>query len=167
MGKRLLFIVFLMGILFSGSAQNKTDTVKKFEVVELPAFYKEKGIIFNKDYPVGIEMKDRKYRYTPTLEDVKKGEEIFIGQYNQVRDTNIDAKYFFCQWVRQYVGLIDNNGNRNIIIQLINNKKPGKINKLLGKGWERNFIIMLSDSFYAVSTCYRVNIDEGEMTTWL
>ncbi|WP_343673617.1 hypothetical protein [Chitinophaga sp.] len=165
--KKLILFVVLAGGFFSCRAQTKIDTVKQFEIVELPGYYKEKGIIFNEEYLVGIDMKDKKYRFTPTVEDIKNVEEIFIKQYNQVQQTNIDTKDFFCHWVRQYVGFIDNNGKKNIILQLINNKRPGKINRLLGRGWETNFVVMLSDDFYAVSTCYRVNIDTGEMTTSL
>ena len=73
-------------------------------------------------------------------------------------------KKLFCHWVRQYVGFIDSNGNKNIIVQFIDNTKPRKINRLLGKNWEDVFIIMLADSFYKVSTIIRINIDTGEMS---
>lgn len=167
--KNYLFLtVCVVGMLITVKAQNNiADTVKQFNIVYLPNYYKAKGIIFSKDYKVGIEMKSKKYRYIPTKEDLIKAEEIFNKQYNQLQKTNVDTKKIFCHWVRQYVGVVDSNGNKNIIVQLINNSKPRKIKHLLGKDWERIFIIMLADSFYSVSTRFKINIDTGEMTTEL
>ena len=116
----LFFTVFVIGTMITAKAQNNiTDTAKQFKVVQLPNYYKEKGIIFSKDYTVGIDMRNKKYRYTPTMDDISKAEEIFNKQYNQLQKTNVDTKKFFCHWVRQYVGLVDSNGNKNIIVQLI------------------------------------------------
>ncbi len=157
----------LVGTIMNGQAQNNIDTTKQIIFVHLPDYYKEKGVIFSKDYVVGIEMKELQSRYTPTIDDVTKAEQIFSKKYNEVQKANVDTKKFFCHWVRQYVGFIDINGNKNIIVQFIDNTKPNKINRLLGKDWENVFIIMLADSFYKVSTIFRINIDTGEMSTQL
>jgi hypothetical protein len=162
-----LFLIFLVGTIMNVQAQNNIDTTKKNNVVHLPEYYKEEGVIFSKDYVVGIDMKGLKSRYTPTIDDIAKLEDIFAKKYNEIGKTNVDTKIFFCRWVRQYVGLIDSNENKNIIVQLIDNTKPRKINKLLGTNWEDVFIIMLADSFYKVSTIFRINIDTGDMTTQL
>lgn len=167
MKSQLLFFMFLVGTIINCQAQSNIDTTKKINMVYLPDYYKEKGVIFNKDYVVGIDMKQLQSRYTPTKEDVTKAEEIFNKKYNELQKKNVDTKKFFCHWVRQYVGLIDSNGNKNIIVQLIDNTKPRKINRLLGKDWEDVFIIMLADSFYKVSTRFRINIDTDDMSTQL
>lgn len=161
----LLVLLFSLGVLLTGSAQSSlTDTVKHFNVVFLSDFYKEKGIIFSKDYLVGIDMSDKKGRFTPTIDDVKRAEAFFLNKYNQLRKKNDNVKDFFCHWLRQYIGLIDSNNNKNIIIQLVNINKPGKINRLLGKGWENNFVQMFSDEFYAVYAIFRINLNTGSMT---
>ena len=163
MKKNIFLLIFFVGQIMTCQSQNNVDTTKKNNVVYMPEYYKEKGVIFSENYDVGIKMKNLKHRYTPTIHDIAKLEDIFAKKYNEIENTNIDTKNIFSLWVRQYVGLIDSNGNRNIIVQLIDNKKPRKINKLLGKNWEDVFIIMLSDSFYEVSTIYRINIDTGDM----
>jgi hypothetical protein len=163
----LLIFIYTVCVVFTGLSQKGDTTIKNYSTVYLPKYYKEKGVIFNKDYVVGIDMRDFKSRYTPTIDDITKAEEIFNKQYDEVQKTNIDTKVFFCHWVRQYVGLVDSSGNKNIIVQLINNNKPGKINRMLGKDWESVFIIMLADEFYAVSTRFRINIDTHTMTTKL
>lgn len=143
---------------------NNVDASHQFSVVYLPEYYKEKGIIFSEDYGVGIEMRNLQSRYTPTKDDIIKAEKIFQNKYNEIRKANVDTKKFFCRWVRQYVGLIDINGTKNIVVQLVENTKPRKINRLLGKGWETVFVVMLTDDFYKVSTRYRVNIDTEEIS---
>lgn len=162
-----LFLLFLVGITMNIKAQYNTSTTKKNDVVYIPKYYKEKGVIFSEDYVVSIDITQLKNRYTPTIEDIDKLEDIFSKKYNEIQKTNFDTKDFFCHWVRQYVGFIDSSGNKNIIVQLINNTKPRKINKLLGKNWEDAFVIMLADSFYKVSTIFRINIDTNGMVTKL
>lgn len=149
-----------MGIIsISKSQDNHNDMSHLFTVINLPEYFKEMGVIFSKDYVIGIEMQNFQSRYTPTKDDIVKAEKILGEKYNEIRTKNIDAKAFFCHWVRQYVGLIDINGNKNVIVQLIDNKKPRKINRLLGKEWEFDFVTMLSDDFYRVSTRFRINLD--------
>lgn len=160
----ILLITFFGTILMSSAQDNNIDTSRQYNIIHLPAYYKEKGVIFSKDYVVGIDMRNLQSRYTPTKDDVIKAEKIFNDKYNEVQKTNIDTKTFFCHWVRQYVGLIDTKGNKNVIVQLIDNTKPRKINKLLGRGWETVFEIMLADSFYSVSTRFRINIDTDELS---
>lgn len=145
-------------------AQNDIDTSHKFSVIYLPSYYKEKGVIFNKDYVVGVEMQNFKLRYTPTKDDIIKAEQIFNQKHNEAQKATVDTKVFFCHWVRQYVGFIDTNGDKNILLQLIDNTKARKINRLLGKNWETVFTIMLSDSFYSVSKRVRINIDRSEIS---
>lgn len=148
----------------SRAQDNNTDTSGQFIIIHLPTYYKEEGVIFRKDYVVGIEMRNSQSRYTPTKDDITKAEEIFNDKYNEMGKTDIDTKKNFCHWIRQYVGLIDSNGNKNIIVQLIDNTKPKKINQLLGKNWETVFVLMLSDNFYAVSKRFKINIDAGDIS---
>jgi hypothetical protein len=150
----------------SKAQNNGVDTSYQFTVIHLPDYYKGKGVIFNKDYVVEIKISNLQYRYTPTKEDVIKAEEILNEKYNwiRIRKANVDTRTFFNCWVRQYVGLIDINGNKNIIVQLIDNAKSNKVNRLLGKGWETTFIIMLSDDFYKISAIAWINIDTGEIS---
>jgi len=165
--KNYLFSLFLLSAITSCKSQNIIDTIKKTDIIRLPEYYKEEGVIFSKDYVVGIDINNLQARYTPSLNDIIKTENIFSGHYNEVQKVSVDTKVFFNRWVRHYIGLIDKEGNKNIIVQLINNTSPRRVNKLLGRGWKSNFIIMLSDSFYEISTIFRINIDKEEMSTEL
>jgi hypothetical protein len=164
----ILLLSINFGVCLMSEAQNNNiGTSHQFAIIHLPSYYKEKGVIFSKEYSVGIEMRNLQSRYTPSMDDIIKAEEILAKEYNAVENTNINTKTFFCHWVRQYVGLIDVSGKKNIIVQFINNAKPRRVNRLLGKGWETTFVIMLSDDFYKISTRFRINIDTGEMSDQL
>jgi hypothetical protein len=163
------YILISLLLNFAAGSKSKAqdiniDTSLQFSVISLPSYYNEKGIVFSKDYVVGIEIRNLKFRYTPTKNDIIKAENIFIDKYNEIRKVNVDVKTYFCHWVRQYIGLVDASGNENIIVQLIDNTKPRKINRLLGKDWETVFVTMLSDNFYSVSTRVRINLNTGEMS---
>lgn len=151
----------------SKAQDNHIDTSRQFTIIYLPSYYKEEGVIFSKEYIAGIEMDNLQSRYTPTKDDIIAAEEIFKNKFNDIRQTDIDTKKKFCHWVRQYIGLVDTNGNKNIIVQLVDNTKPRKTNRLLGKNWETVFVVMLSDNFYSISTRLRINIDTGEMSNKL
>ena len=151
-----------------GNAQEITKVAsQKFTVVFLPEFYKEKGIIFDNDYVVGIEMHDMQSRFTPSTNDITKAERIFIDKYNEVQKANVDTKSYFSHWVRQYVGLIDSNGNKNIIVQFIDNTKKRKLVRKLGKNWETSFVIYFADPYPGLGIIFKINIDKGNMTTSL
>lgn len=162
----LLLISFCISLM-SQAQGNNIDTTHQFTVIHLPDYYKEKGIIFNKDYTFGIKIQSLQSRYTPTKEDAIKAEKILDDKYNEIQNTNVDTRTFFCRWVRQYVGLIDTKGNKNIIVQLIDNTKPRKLNRKLGKHWETGFVIYFADPYPGVGTVVRINIDTGEISDQL
>ena len=149
---------------FVDSLQMKCSVFKNYEEVYLPDYYKEVGVIFNKYYTVGIKMSNFQSRYTPTIDDVKKMEEIFYKNYNDVQKENVDTKVFFRHWIRQYFGLIDISGDKNIIVQLIDNTTPRKLNHKLGKHWETDFLIYFSDPNPGRGILFKININTGEMT---
>ena len=164
----ILLLSINFGVCLMSQAQNNNiDTSHQFAIIHLPSYYKEKGVIFSKEYSVGIEMRNLQSRYTPTKDDITEAEKVLNAKYNEIRNANVDTKILFCNWVRQYVGLIDNNGNKNIIVQLIDNTKPRKINRILGKGWETSFVIYFADPYPGLGIPFRINIDTGEMSDQL
>lgn len=166
--KHLLSLLLIyLGTLECKGEVLSIDTAKKFTLISLPKFYKEKGIIFDESYAIGIEVREIKNRYTPTIGDILIAESIFYKKYPLTLSEGKNTKSYFKRWVRQYVGLMDVYGHKNIVIQLIDNRKPKSINRLLGKGWEVDFVIMLSDSLYKVSKRFRINIQTGEMSDQL
>jgi hypothetical protein len=158
----ILVMFFLTTVSISEAQRNEKDSA--FTSVDLPNHFREGGVIFNKDYNVGIVMKSVQRRYTPTENDILSVEMILSNHMYNVQKDNLIAKPIFYHWVRQYIGLIDTNGNKNIIVQLVDNSNPRKMNRLLGKNWQCNFAVMLSDDFYRLSKRYQVNINTKEVS---
>ena len=146
--------------LFAIGQINHINSLIPHNEIHLPEFYKAKGIVFSDFYKIGIELRNIKNRFTPQLDDIIKAENILNSKSWYLKTINKN-------WVRQYVGLIDSNGKKNIIIQLINNSNHRKLNKMLGKNWTNDFVVMLSDEFYKIHKLLRINIDTGEILDYL
>lgn len=138
-----------------------------YRIIKLPQYYQEMGVIFYKSYQVPIAISNIKERYDPSIVDIQKAESVLIEKFNLVRSMQYNAKEYLSKHVRHYIGLINNSGEKNIIVQLIDNSKKRKVNRLLGKGWETNFQVVMNDEFYSIAQTFRINIDTGEISTQL
>lgn len=138
-----------------------------YQVIRLPQYYDEIGVIFYKDYQVPIAISNAKERYTPSVDDVQKAENVLIEKFNLIRNQQYNVKKYLSKYVRHYIGLINNSGEKNIIVQLIDNSKKAKVRRLLGKGWETDFQVVMNDEFYSIAQLFRINIDTGEISTQL
>lgn len=166
--KEIVFIISVLILSLDSKSQYvKQDTINNYILFRLPEYYKQNGVIFYKTYPIGIDLKNMAERYSPNIEDVKLAEEIFNKRYNDFIDKGIDVKTYFANYVRQYIGYIDKNGKKNIIIQLIDNSRPRKVKKMFSKDWQTHFVSRLSDDFYAISRIFRVNLEANEISTVL
>lgn len=104
-------------------------------------FIKEKkveGYIFPKEYvPVLVRFDDVKERYSPTKEDVLKAEQLVKEQLvdlnqpllNQGGECPIIHKGL-SKYLRQYIGYIDQNGDRILWINYIRRKEKDQASRL-------------------------------------
>ena len=143
--KNISFIVTLLFISIILHAKQTSDTPKGINVITLPDYYKQKGIVFTEAYDLKIDIGNIKKRFTPSIDEIKKAEDIFFRDYAVVTKQNIDTKKYFYNYLRQYVGYIDCFGNKNLMMQIIDNSKPGKMHRILGKNWEKRYMVYLSD----------------------
>lgn len=143
--KNISFIFTLLFISINLHAKQTSDTTKGINVISLPDYYKQKGIVFTEAYDLKIDLGKIKKRFTPSIDEIKKAEDIFFRDYATVTKQRIDTKKYFCNYLRQYVGYIDSIGNKNLMMQLIDNSKPKKIRRILGRDWEMRYIVYLSD----------------------
>jgi hypothetical protein len=157
-------IIIIILFLFITSINCHSQPQRLINIEYLPQYYKERGILFSKDYDPHIVIKNLKYRYTPTVEDIRDAELILVKKYDSLENSTVDVKTFYSKWVRHYIGFVDSNDNKNIIVQLINNSNRKKVKKLLGDNWEDRFIGMYSDSFYKISIILRININERSIS---
>lgn len=116
-------------------------------------------IIFDKDYMVGIELTNIKDRFTPSFDEIDSIKIL-------VRNKNIWNSLFpEKSSINQYFGFIDKSDRKFIVVQIVNNKNPKKVNRLLGSNWEYDFVLMLSDEFYSISNRFKIDIENKSLYT--
>lgn len=164
--KTFFAITFILVSSCTLSQQSKTDTLSYSEIIRLEDYYQAEGVIFNKNYPIEFGTSNNKERFTPSLSDIRKAEEILSEKYNDLRGGSIDVKKTFRNYIRQYVGIIDMSGKKNIIVQLLGNNKRSKFKKIIGKSYQKKFIIIF-DASWLKSQIFRINIDLGDISTSL
>jgi hypothetical protein len=105
-------------------------------------YIKEKnveGYIFSKEYtPMLVYFDDAKERYTPTKTDVLKAEQLVIDQLININSlVNQGGKCpvihkSISKYVRQYIGYVDQNGDRILWINYVirkNNNQSSELSK--------------------------------------
>ena len=102
--------------------------------IRLPEFYQGESNVFSKEYKSGfLNFKDEKGRFTPDVTQIRSAEIVFVNQYDSL--WGIDPKgagrkstrIRFKKWRRNYIGYIDQNGDKIVLMQLVNfrNNKDG------------------------------------------
>lgn len=114
-------------------------------------------IIFDKDFIIGIELDNFKCRYTPTFSEIESVKSLLRGE-KKWHDSFPELSS-----VNQYLGFIDNSNNKFIVVQIINNKNPKKVKRLLGFNWEYDYVLKLSDEFYSISNIFKVDLDKKSL----
>ncbi|SKA36759.1 hypothetical protein SAMN04488128_104164 [Chitinophaga eiseniae] len=155
--KTFIFFIVPITAIFSCVSRIKTisDTYlagDNYCFVKMVQFYKGIGVIFNGDYNPGILMSDKKERFTPDSLDVAIAETVFDKDFDNYKEKvgikapgKNDSKSLYYKYNRQYVGYVDNTGNKVIVIHLIDFSNPGKANKILSKRWYETYVIYFSE----------------------
>ena len=144
--RNTIYLLALFFVSTNAHARQLYDSTKGVTVIYLPEYYKQKGVVFTEDYDLKIDLGDIRERYTPSIDEIKNAELIFFRDYATVTKQSINTKEYFCNYLRQYVGYIDNKGSKKLMMQLIDNSKPRKMKRLLGKNWENKYVVYLSDN---------------------
>jgi len=106
-------------------------------------FFKGKAIIFNKNYKPPIKLPSNIERFSPSDEEIILTESLIANRYdkdiNWGKETkNVKKKYW--KYNRQYLGYIDSQGNKKIVINLLNFKCRKKAQEKF-EGWKNGFVI--------------------------
>lgn len=73
------------------------------------------------------------------------------------------VKKRFWKYNRQYIGYIDGNGDKNILIHLLDFSNPRKAKKYFGKDWQTGFVSFYSESIKLSVYTYRVNLTQSKL----
>ncbi|HQX45547.1 MAG TPA: hypothetical protein PK209_13375 [Saprospiraceae bacterium] len=163
--KIVAFIVLNSSDLRGQTATNNNNLMSR--IISIDSLFKFYGTIFDSSYTSPIEINNIKQRFTPNETDIIAAERIFREQYNianQSAESRKGAKFVndvnkrFRKFNRQYIGYIDNENNRNLIIHLFDYSKRKAVKKYLGDSWKNSLVIVLSDNLPFEIVTYRVDL---------
>jgi len=93
-------------------------------------YYDAPGVLFREDVAErNIKIPGASLRYTPSIQDIVRAEELFDSLYNKAIKADSrsgglgyvpDARRYFFHYGRQYLGYKDSAGNRFVFIHLLN-----------------------------------------------
>ncbi|MCX2576379.1 hypothetical protein [Pedobacter sandarakinus] len=108
-------------------------------------------VIFKADYPLelGVNVKER---FTPSSEDVKKGELIVL------ENSNIKLQ----KYIMQYLGYINSNGDKILLVNMLKDLGSKK-NKLYYKDWSSEFILGFGKIYEKNTLLQKANLSTGQL----
>lgn len=123
------------------------------------------AIVFNKNYDPHILLENMRERYTPDSMDVSTTERILRDRCAKNK-ANRPYSNCFCKYKKQLVGFVDQNGARNIVLQLIDYSRPHRTNRVLSKGFEENFVIYLAENPKVKIYVYLINLSTETLSVF-
>lgn len=154
-------ILFLILSCLGLYSQSKT------KVISLPNYYDGKGVIFNNDYKSLVEIKDYSKSFTPSLEQIIITEKIFLKQIKNKKKFKRSAKKEFWKYYRQYIGYIKINGEKVIMVNMLNFRKKNKAKKAF-ENWKEDYIVAFGEFYEENLFSYIVNlsIEKLQLGNW-
>lgn len=143
-------LVFILSFSTQVRGQNQA------EVIDFSNYKNIKGVVFDKTIDETIVFEDLELRYTPNRIDVFSAE-LYLSNECKKRTIRICDRVKSKHWVRQYLGYINEEDQRVIVIQFLN-FGTRKLRKFYSD-WEKGFIVSSGEYFYKNSDLYIVNID--------
>jgi hypothetical protein len=140
---RYLLIIIIMLLFNFGYSQ--TNALRKKDNLC--------SVIFGSTYELPFE-KVIKNRFTPISADIDSAE-------NLLKKESV-KKYAFNTYIRQYVGYIDTNNNKIIIINLLKNLGTNE-NQQYYEDWKKEFIVGFGEVYEKNTVVKKVNLSKGNI----
>jgi len=178
MRKKIFLITILISLLTSssfGQTEILIDDIKtdsKFEIVEGKDF---KGAIIPADYKINFNKNQLAQRFTPSKEDIIQAEIALTENYNKTmkKDPRVhrfkkikNVRSYFKDYVRQYLGYINEEGEKIIWIHLVRFEKLQKEIGNIQLDWKSNIINGLGDVFYENMMTLAFNKRTDKLSIW-
>ncbi len=150
----------------------KVDSTSQFVTIFGVDF---KGAIIPKEHAPGFNKKELANRFSPTIDEIIKAEDGLTENYNSSmkNDSRVygfkkikNVRETFNDYTRQYLGFIDEKGERIIWIHLV---KVEKLNKEFGEDefdWKSSIVMGNGDVFYENMITMVFNLDNKTLSQW-
>ncbi|KAA5536547.1 hypothetical protein F0919_02445 [Taibaiella lutea] len=138
-----------------------------------PKHFKGYSIVFTKEYKANFLLREFKEQFTPAKKEIDSAEAIFMRRYDV--DINKKEAYistnnpvkFFKYYLRQYMGLINLNDEKVILIKMLNVPKPRrKTIEEHYENWESKYVLGTGDFYERNTVPFLVNLTTGEISVF-
>lgn len=167
---KTIFVLILV-IMFSDKLNNIDIQTKNFQKVKLKEFYNGAGIIFPEEYNLIFEVPNLEKRFTPKVDDLKIAESLLCDQYNNAYTSDQRTIKFevvenvrrkFRNYNRQYIGYINQDQERVILIHLLNFSSKKNIRRHF-QNWENEYIIGFGDFYEKNVVTFKANLTKKRL----
>jgi hypothetical protein len=156
--KKYIFLA-LLTTLFCHEVYSQT------KIISLPNYYKGKGVIFNKDYKSLLKIDNYSKSFTPLLKEVSIVEDVFLNQIKTKKSFKKSVKKEFCNYYRQYLGYINKNNEKIIVVNMLNFRRKSKAKKNF-EDWDKEFILGFGEFYEENQFLYKVNLSKKDLQLW-
>ncbi|QMU66223.1 MAG: hypothetical protein GKR88_19375 [Flavobacteriaceae bacterium] len=138
-------------ILFNQELQAQT------KIISLSSYFKGKGVIFEKEYKSLIDIKDYEKSFTPSLEEIKIVENLFLKKIESKRKIKKTPKKEFYNYYRQYLGYINSNQEKVIMVNMLNFNKKSKAKRMF-ENWDKDYVLGFGEFYEENQFIYTINL---------
>ena len=133
--RALIILLILLSTTFVYSQNSRNYTNENL--------FKGKAIVFKENYKPPIKLPPNIEMFSPSDEEINLAELLIFERYDtdinwSKKTKNVKKKYW--KYNRQYLGYIDSQGNKKIVINLLNFKCKKKALEQF-EGWEKGFFV--------------------------
>ena len=114
--------------------------IQNIEIVRFPDYYNGCGVVFPHNYQLPIQLPEESVRYTPNEAELRQAEEVIHQQLVELEGLDKSFLNNVKNYNRQYVGFLNNERKKIVIIQLLNFKS--KKAKDYFEGWQKEYPIL-------------------------
>jgi len=173
--KTLVVVLLLATIKFKAACSFGTFsgyTTDSIRVISTD-FYKGRGVVFPATYTPMLNYQNFRGRFTPTDSDIVVTEKVFLNGYNElhINDPRFlkfkrikNVKREFRNFNRQYLGYYNEEGERIIMMQLLNFSKISVRKHFEELGWREGYIFGFGRFYERNRKHFLINLDRKKLT---
>ena len=152
-------------MIFFEAGISQSSTVYRYSNTD---FFKGETVVFTENYHPHIKLPLNTILFTPDSNELIKAEHILASQYNIYmkkiglkEEKNVVKKFY--GYKRQYLGFIDRNGTKRIIIKLLNFKRCKKPEENY-PNWESEYLVGFGEYYEKNTRAYVVNLMSASLS---
>lgn len=138
------------------------------------SFFEKSGVVFTSCHDTHTNTHGLLSRFSPSPADIERADELFPSLYvnrmpeelvkkSMVRRKNGLRNFYRC-YVRQYLGFIDQGGNRIILLKLLNFRKKSFQERF--ENWENQYFTGFGSFYEENLKTFKIDLTNNDLSIW-